>query len=64
MMIYMVMNMRDPYFKTEVNSIRLKMENPKREYEVVVGGELVKVNCVDGWLEFDLGAGQAVYVLG
>jgi hypothetical protein len=56
--------MRDPYFKTEVNSIRLKMENPKPEYDVIVAGELVKVQTIDGWLEFDLGAGQAVYVLG
>ena len=62
--IYMVMNMRDPYFKNEVNYVRLKMENAKAEYEVVIGGELVKVKSVDGWLEFNLGAGQAVFILG
>lgn len=61
--IYMVMNMRDPYFKNEVNPVRLKMEKPKAEYGVIVGGELVKIQTVDGWLEFDLGAGQAVFIL-
>lgn len=62
--IYMVMNMRDPYFKNDVNSVELKMENPKSEYDVIVDGYLTKVKCDDGYLKFDLKAGQAVFVLG
>jgi hypothetical protein len=58
----MVMNMRDPY-EQEMNTVKLRMENPKPAYDVVVRGRKMQILGEGEWLSFTLEPGEAVFII-
>ena len=58
----MVMNMRDPY-EQEINTVKLRMENPKPVYDVVVRGRKMQILGEGEWLSFTLEPGEAVFII-
>ena len=60
--IYMVMNMRDPY-EQAINTVKLRMENPKPAYDVVVRGRKMQILGEGEWLSFTLEPGEAVFII-
>lgn len=59
--IYMVMNMRDPY-EQALNRVCLRMEQPKKVYDVVVRGRKMQIEGDGEWLSFSLEPGEAVFI--
>lgn len=59
--VYMFLNLRDAYEQV-VNRVKLRMETPREEYEVLIRGRKMTVKGEGEWLSFNLEPGEAVFI--
>lgn len=59
--VYMFLNLRDAYEQV-INRVKIRLQNPQKEYELLVRGRRMTVQGEGEWLTMQLEPGEAIFV--